>query len=38
MGHGEHISIARSVGEILATEVPTIARAMWVKCLLEADQ
>ena len=25
----EHMSIARSVGEILATEVPTIARAMW---------
>jgi len=23
------MSIARSVGEILATEVPTIARAMW---------
>ena len=25
----EHMSIARSIGEILATEVPTIARAMW---------
>ena len=25
----EHMSIARSVGEILADEVPTIARAMW---------
>jgi thymidylate synthase (FAD) len=25
----EHMSIARSVGEILATEVPTVARAMW---------
>jgi len=25
----EHMSIARSVGEILATEVPTITRAMW---------
>ena len=25
----EHMSIARSVGEILATELPTIARAMW---------
>ena len=25
----EHQSIARSIGEILATEVPTIARAMW---------
>ena len=25
----EHMSIARSVGEILAGEVPTIARAMW---------
>jgi thymidylate synthase (FAD) len=25
----EHMSIARSVGEILDTEVPTIARAMW---------
>jgi thymidylate synthase (FAD) len=25
----EHMTIARSVGEILATEVPTIARAMW---------
>ena len=25
----EHQTIARSVGEILATEVPTIARAMW---------
>ena len=25
----EHMQIARSVGEILATEVPTIARAMW---------
>jgi len=25
----EHQSIARSVGEILATKVPTIARAMW---------
>ena len=25
----EHTSIARSIGEILATEVPTIARAMW---------
>ena len=25
----EHMSIARSVGEILDTELPTIARAMW---------
>ena len=25
----EHMSIARSVGEILATELPTIAQAMW---------
>ena len=25
----EHMTIARSVGEILAGEVPTIARAMW---------
>ena len=25
----EHMSIARSVGEILDTEIPTIARAMW---------
>ena len=25
----EHMKIARSVGEILATEVPIIARAMW---------
>ena len=25
----EHMSIARSVGEILATELPTVARAMW---------
>ena len=25
----EHMSIARSVGEILGTELPTIARAMW---------
>ena len=25
----EHMSIARSVGEILAGELPTIARAMW---------
>ena len=25
----EHMQIARSVGEILDTEVPTIARAMW---------
>ena len=25
----EHMSIARSVGEILAEQVPTIARAMW---------
>lgn len=25
----EHMTIARSVGEILATEVPTVARAMW---------
>ena len=25
----EHMSIARSVGEILAEELPTIARAMW---------
>ena len=25
----EHMSIARSIGEILATEVPTIAHAMW---------
>ena len=25
----EHMAIARSVGEILATQVPTIARAMW---------
>ena len=25
----EHMSIARSVGDILADEVPTIARAMW---------
>jgi thymidylate synthase (FAD) len=25
----EHMKIARSVGEILDTEVPTIARAMW---------
>ena len=25
----EHMSIARSVGEILSTEVPTIAHAMW---------
>ena len=25
----EHMSIARSIGEILATEVPIIARAMW---------
>ena len=25
----EHMTIARAVGEILATEVPTIARAMW---------
>ena len=25
----EHMTIARSVGEILANEVPTIARAMW---------
>ena len=25
----EHMNIARSVGEILADEVPAIARAMW---------
>lgn len=25
----EHMSIARSIGDILADEVPTIARAMW---------
>ena len=25
----EHMSIARSVGEILDTELPTVARAMW---------
>ena len=25
----EHMSIARSIGEILDTELPTIARAMW---------
>jgi thymidylate synthase (FAD) len=25
----EHMTIARSVGEILASELPTIARAMW---------
>ena len=25
----EHMTIAQSVGEILATELPTIARAMW---------
>ena len=25
----EHMTIARSIGEILDTEVPTIARAMW---------
>ena len=25
----EHMSIARSVGEILATELPTVSRAMW---------
>ena len=25
----EHRTVARSIGEILATEVPTIARAMW---------
>ena len=25
----EHMQIARSVGEILATELPTVARAMW---------
>ena len=25
----EHMSIARSVGEILSTELPTVARAMW---------
>ena len=25
----EHMSIAKSVGEILATELPTIAQAMW---------
>ncbi len=25
----EHMSIARSVGELLDTEIPTIARAMW---------
>ena len=25
----EHMTIARSVGEILTTELPTIARAMW---------
>ena len=25
----EHMSIARSVGEILDTEVPQISRAMW---------